>query len=237
MRVEPFSEGSFVHVIKRGARGMDIVLDQEDKELFVKSLFILNDNYSNENWRRETVELPLFTRPKHWPERDRLTDILLWTLMPNHFHILLREKKEGGVSKFMQRLCGSMSMNFNKKYNSKGSVFQGSYKGKVVDNDSYLRYLAFYIHIKNVLELYPGGLKKAVANFDDAWNWAIKYPFSGFSAYSIGAGSPIISDVDGLMTNIHNKNVYKQEAYEMLLVYVNKQEDTLPDRLRELILE
>ena len=236
MRVEPFSEGSFVHVIKRGCRGMDIVLDNSDKWQFMQSLFILNDNYTNENWRRETRDLPLFMRPTGWPKREPLTDILALILIPNHFHILLHEIKEGGISKFMQRLCGSMSMSFNTKYNNKGSIFQGSYKAKVVDKDSYLRYLVFYIHIKNALELYPGGLEVALVNFDNAWDWALKYPFSSLSNYIKEGQSPIIDDSDGLIASIHSQ-INKQEAYEMLRVYVNKREDMWSDRLRELTLE
>jgi len=236
MRVEPFSEGSFVHVIKRGSRGMDIVLDKSDKWQFAKSLYILNDSYTDENWRRDTADLPMFTRPADWPERNPLTDILAWTLMPNHFHILLHERKEGGISKFMQRLCGSMSMNFNTKYNSKGSIFQGSYKARVVDEDSYMRHLAFYIHIKNVLELYTGGLERALSDFDNAWDWALKYPFSGLSTYIKRVNSPIINDVDGLMENIHS-HINKQEAYEMLRAYIAKQDDVWSDRLQELTLE
>ena len=237
MRVEPFSEGSFVHVIKRGCRGMDIVLDNSDKWQFTKSLFVLNDSYRNENWHRETADLPLFIRPAHWPKREPLTDILAWVLMPNHFHILLHEKKEGGISKFMQRLCGSMSMSFNTKYKNKGSIFQGSYKAKAVDEDSYLRYLAFYIHVKNVLELYPGGLKKVLIDFNHAWDWALNYPFSGIAAYIKGTNSQIINDVDGLMTSIHSKTINKQESYEMLREYINKGKDIWSDRLQELTLE
>jgi len=215
---------------------MDIVLDDADKWQFMKSLFILNDTYSNENWHRETEDLPLFTRPASWPDREPLTDITAWTLMTNHFHILLHERKEGGISKFMQRLCGSMSMGFNMKYDSKGSIFQGSYKAKTIDNDSYLRYLAFYIHIKNVLELYPGGLEKVLIDFDNAWDWALKYPFSGLQTYMKQTNSPIINDKDGIMASIHSQ-INKQEAYEMLHAYNSKHEDIWSDRLKELTLE
>src|SRR3989344_1803889 len=91
----------------------------------------------------------------------------------------------------MQRLCGSMSMAFNTKYSEKGSLFQGSYKSRTVDTDEYFSYLAFYIQVKNVLELYPGGLTGAMRNFDDAWQWASQYPFSSFSSYVTDAISLI----------------------------------------------
>ena len=68
------------------------------------------------------------------------------------FHLLLEEIQTGGMSKFMQQLCGSMSANFNAKYKEKGSLFQGAYKGIVVDTDAYLRQLIPYIMVKNVLK-------------------------------------------------------------------------------------
>ncbi len=237
MRIEPYSIGSVIHVVKRGARGMDIVSDDADKWRFVKSLFILNDAYCNHDWHRETADLPLFQRPDHWPEKDPLTKILAWVLMPNHFHLLLQEKIEGGSAKFMQRLCGSMSLCFNLKYESSGSIFQGAYKSKTVDKDSYLRHLAFYIQVKNVLELYPGGLVAALKDFDKAWDWALKYPFSSLPAYVLGTGSPILEDSDGLITNIHEQALSKQDAYEILRAYLDSKLDARLDRLRELSLD
>lgn len=237
MRIEPYTTDSIIHVIKRGARGMDIMMDDADRWRFMKSLFILNDVYSNHDWHRETANMSLFERPKDWPERKSLTKILAWVLMSNHFHLLLQEKTEGGTAKFMQRLCGSMSLCFNLKYESKGSIFQGAYKAKTVDDDSYLRHLLFYIQVKNVLELYPGGLRVALDDFDKAWNWAINYQFSSLPSYVSSIKSPIIDDAEGLITSIHNQTLSKQDAYEMLEVYVNTKSDLWPGRIQELVLE
>jgi putative transposase len=90
--------------------------------------------------------------------------------MPNHFHLLLREKKIGGIGKFMQRLGGSITMGFNMKYKNQGSIFQAKYKPILVLNDSHLYHLVPYINVKNVMELYPeGGLNRAFSEFDNAW--------------------------------------------------------------------
>ena len=238
MRIEPYATNSVIHAVKRGARGMDIVVDDADKLRFMKSLFILNDVHHSPNWHRETANLKIFDRPSDWPERKTITRILAWVLMPNHFHLLLQEKVEGGTAKFMQRLCGSMSLCFNLKYESKGSIFQGAYKAKTVDDDSHLRHLAFYIQVKNVMELYPGGLVAALNNFDRAWDWALKYAFSSLPAYVLSTGSPILDDSDGLFTNIHEQALSKQDAYEMLKLYVDSKTETWVDpRLQELVIE
>mgnify|MGYP001574487654 CR=1 FL=1 len=234
MRVDPHTVDSIVHVVKRGARGMDIVRDYKDRQRFIESVFTLNDVFVDENWKRDIARLGPFERPVHWPEREPLVRILLWTLLPNHFHLLLQEVREGGIAKFMQKLCGSMSLSFNIKYCDQGNIFQGSYKGRLVDKDNYLRYLVFYISVKNVLELYPGGLVNATKDFDRAWDWAIKYPFSSLPNYINSVESPILDDSQGIITEIFGrKDQFKKEAHEMLLTYLSSR----PDEFEKIMLE
>lgn len=217
MRVEPFSVGSIVHVTKRGARGTDIVRDLSDKFNFVKTFFLLNDTYTDSYWHQSTANLPCFVRPDHWPEREPLVRILAWTLLSNHFHFLLQEVREGGTAKFMQRFGGSLSMCFNLKYKEKGSLFQGSYHARAVSEDAHLKYLVFYILVKNTLEMYPGGLSAALANFDDAWEWASRYDFSSFKDHVSGEPSPLIDDPEGLLSGVLGKgDESKQEMKELL---------------------
>ena len=224
MRIEPRDIGSITHVIKRGARGLPIVRDKFDRERFAKSLYYLNDSFFDQNWTINLKSRALFERPDYWPEQDSLVHILAWTLMPNHFHLLLEEIREGGIAKFMQRLCGSMSAAFNAKYSESRSIFQGPYKSRTVDDDAYLRYLAFYIQVKNVFELYPGGLEKAIHYFDEAWGWALQYPFSSFSNYVTDAHSSII-DTTFLTELFPEKKSFKAEAREMLALNLQHNND------------
>ena len=222
MRVEPFSVGSVIHVTKRGTRGTDVVRDLGDRNRFVKSLFLLNDTNIGPNWNRETVELSLFEWPEHWTEREPLVHILAWTLLSNHFHLLLQEIREGGTAKFMQRLCGSMSLCFNLKYKERGTIFQSAYHARTVSETSHMNYLVFYILVKNVLEMYPGGLTAAHNNFNDAWEWASHYQFSSFKDHILGAPSPIVDDHDGLLEDLLGKgNSSKQEMKELLALHMH----------------
>ncbi|MEK7086621.1 MAG: transposase [Patescibacteria group bacterium] len=222
MRVEPFTVGSVVHITKRGTRGTDIVRDFEDRHRFVKSLFLLNDTHMDSYWHQETADLPLFVRPEHWPEREPLVHILAWTLLSNHFHFLIQEIREGGTAKFMQRFGGSLSMCFNLKYKEKGSLFQSAYHARAVDETSHLNYLVFYILVKNVLEMYPGGLIAAYDDFDHAWEWAAQYRFSSFKDHISGVPSPIIDDTDGLLEGLLGKgDSSKQEMKELLSMYMS----------------
>lgn len=193
MRVEPFSIGSYIHAFKRGARGMPITNDQSDNWRFVRLLYYMNDEFLGENWNRSLSSSPtattkktgIFSRLPDWPKQKPLVEIAGYCLMPNHFHLILKEIKKDGMAKFMQKLGQSMSNHFNEKYKQKGSIFQGGYKGRTVEDDNYLRYLAVYVMVKNPFELYPkGSLEGATKDFDDAWNWAVDYPFCSLADYT-----------------------------------------------------
>ncbi|MFA6273212.1 MAG: transposase [Candidatus Paceibacterota bacterium] len=168
---------------------MPIVKDESDHWRFLKILRHLNDEYISERWEEELEEnvkrgAKIFDRPINWPKQKPLTSILSYTLMPNHFHILAKETINGGIAKFMQKLGNSMTGHFNLKYGEAGSIFQGSYKARTIQDDKYFRYLAVYIMVKNPMELYPGGLKNARDNFEDAFRWAINYPFCSLADYT-----------------------------------------------------
>lgn len=217
MRVQPYGVGSFMHVMKRGTRGLPITRDAFDQNRFARLLYFANEEYRDEYWERDTAELPLFERPQDWPERKTLVHILAWVLTPNHFHLLLEEIQIGGISKFMQQLCGSMSAHFNAKYEEKGSLFQGAYKGLVVDTDEYLKQLIPYIMVKNVFELYPAGYTKAIKEFDKAWRWGVEsYPFSSLPEYVLNREWPIIEKdfINDLFPTVKEFKFHAQEIME-----------------------
>ena len=198
---------------------MEIVRDIADWDRFPKLLFFLNDSFYDSNWKKAASIRNSFERPVEWPEREPLARILAWTLVSNHFHLLLEEISEGGVSKFMQRICGSMSAHANAKYHERGSLFQGAYRSRTVSEDSHFRYLAFYIQVKNVLELYPGGLKRALEQFDEAWEWAIQYKYSSLSTFVARTDSPI-TESELLRELYPDIKSFKKEAYELLVAHI-----------------
>src|SRR3989344_4623952 len=91
-----------------------------------------------------TKEVLVFER------RETLVDIGAFCLMPNHFHLLLREKEDGNISLFMKKLLTAYVMYFNKKYERTGSLFEGKFKSEPVREDNYLKYLFSYIHLNPI---------------------------------------------------------------------------------------
>ena len=193
-----------------------------------RAVFMLryfNDEYSSSNAFRELEEMwksdfhgakPLVW-PSQWPEHKPLVAILAFVLMKNHIHFLLKQLREGGITKFMRKLKTGMANSFNIKYNQVGSLFQGKYKGKLIEDDTYLMYLSVYIQVKNAFERYPeGGLNGALKNFDKAYDWAAQDLFTSLGDYAGKRNSPIIEkDVLGGMFSSPEK--YKEFAKQCML--------------------
>lgn len=74
-------------------------------------------------------------------------ELLAFSLMPNHIHLLVRQQNKDAIVKFMRRLTTSYVMYFNNKYNRVGPLFQNAYKAALVESDSYLMHLSRYIHL------------------------------------------------------------------------------------------
>lgn len=218
MRVEPYGIDSIVHVIKRGARGSQIVRDAADRRRFINLLWYANDEFRDLHWDERIAKLPMFDRPSDWPEKKPLVRVLGWVLMPNHFHLILREVRDDGMSKFMQKLCGSMATHFNAKYGERGSLFQGSYRSRTADihGEGYLRNLTVYVMVKNPFEMYSGGLKSAIDDFDKAYVWATTYQFCSLGDFLKNSRSPIIEK--DLMDNLfRGPGDFKKFSREFML--------------------
>lgn len=183
MRKEPFTVGDYVHVYNRGNRKMPIVYDENDKWRFLKSLRYFNDEFSPPNLfrqlqlLRESGKGQRFEWPSSWGPHRPLVKILAYCLMLNHFHLLLKEIATGGISKFMKKLGNGFTNYINIKYDEVGSLFQGSYKARTATDERGLQYFDAYIQVFNPFELYPGGMEKALKEFDKAFEFVLECPF------------------------------------------------------------
>lgn len=236
MKRDKITIDSFVHVYNRGNRKQPIVRDAKDRWHFLEMLYYFNDEFTAINpFRNLNRRLKLdfnqsFNWPLDWPERKPLVKILVFTLSENHFHLFLKEIQEGGITKFMRRLGTGMANYFNTKYQEVGSLFQGSYKLKIIDEEIYFKYLSVYIQVKNVFEMYPEGLQKALENFDKAYEWAVQYPYCSLADYAGKRNSPLI-DKDVLGELFSSPEEYK-EFSKQCLIRMN-----LDDKLGTLIFE
>lgn len=214
---ENFEIGSFVHIYNRGNRKQAIVRDGKDRWHFLQMLYYFNNEAHFANPFREAKEVlktnfhdQLFW-PSIWGERKPLVKIIAFALVENHYHFLLKEIREEGISSFMRRIGTGMAKYFNTRYQEVGGLFQGSYKAKTISEDVYLQYVSVYIQVKNIFTLYPGGLESALKEFDIAYDWATKYPYCSLGDYAGIRNSPII-DKDLLGEMFPTPEKYRQFA-------------------------
>ena len=218
MRKEPFSIGSYIHVVQRGTRGLPIVRDEADRFRFLLMLTHFNDSFTPLNWSRDLHDSRIrgtFERPPHWPERDAHVLLTAFGLVENHFHLLLQEIKDGGTARFMHRLGTGMAKKFNERYGEKGSLFQGSYCARTVDDDDYFRYVSAYIQVKNAFDAHPKGYDWARDNFDEAYEWASAYPYSSLGDYVGTFDRPIVDKK--FLTSLYNPSDYREFARDVIL--------------------
>ncbi len=166
MRSTVFSEGEYYHIYNRGTDKRKTFLKNADYKRFIVGMEIFNSSYRVTHAFRQLVEVS--PRPE-----DRLVNIVAYCLMPNHFHFLLRQVKEDGVSKFMQKLLTGYTMYFNKRYERTGVLFQGIFKSKHINTDRYLLHVSRYIHL-NPLEIEKrNNISRAdAARFLRAYRWS-----------------------------------------------------------------
>ncbi|OHA35030.1 MAG: hypothetical protein A2928_03985 [Candidatus Taylorbacteria bacterium RIFCSPLOWO2_01_FULL_45_15b] len=226
MRKEPYTIGNYVHVVKRGARGLSITRTMREKLRFLSLLYYLNDKQNREGWERDldSLNTPSFAWPKPWSSRVPLVKILAFCLMPNHFHLILKEIVEGGISDFIKKLSISMSMFHNNLHREKGSIFQGAYRSRTILDDNYLRYVAAYVMVKNPLELLDGGIVAAKQNFDEMYARSIQYNFASLKFYASDISS-VILDKDIYAEIFASPNDFKSCAKDMILGYENLDEE------------
>lgn len=129
-RQTQFFPFGYYHIFNRGSSGQDI--------------FRYTDDY-----------LKFLNKLEEYRERFQIS-VLCYSLLPDHFHLLVQQKHEYPISEFLQPLLVSYAMYFNRKYDNKGHVFQGPFKAKLVGEEENLTHLSRYIHLNPVSVLRLG---------------------------------------------------------------------------------
>jgi putative transposase len=130
-----FANQEVYHIIIRGIAGQKTFLEKKDYLRYLYSLREFNDEKTitiRDSSPMEVIPVKLSVEgfPKLIPTlanstkiKNSLVEILVFCLMPNHIHLLVRQRKTGGISLFLQKM-GGYSSYFNKKYQRFGSLFQ-----------------------------------------------------------------------------------------------------------------
>lgn len=190
-----FAPNNFYHIFSRGTEKRDIFLCDKDYERFIILLYLCNSKNPvsvRDHFRRGRTSAEIL-------QTDRgktLVDLGAYCLMPNHFHLLLREKIDNGITLFMKKLNTAYAMYFNVKNERDGNLFQGKFGAHHLDDNNYLKYIFAYIHLNPIKLIEPNWKEKGIKNFDRAKSFLESYFWSSYRNYITKGSNPILNMVE-----------------------------------------
>lgn len=211
MKKDNLVSGKIYHVFNRGVEKRSIFMDDRDHLRFIRGLLIFNDTKPILNFNQKFESIYKFNKDK-----ENLVDILAFCLMPNHFHLLLRQKVDDGISKFISKVSIGYANYFNLKYERVGSLFQGNFKSVLINSESQFIHIPYYIHLNPLDLVFPDWRKKGIGKpkqameFLDSYRWSSHPDYIGrLSFYSLLEMNPLKEIF------ISTKN-YKKDIYEFI---------------------
>lgn len=192
-----FANNHFYHVFNRGVEKRMTFMDKRDYGRFTESLnyYRVKDQNVRFSFRGRTLD-----HKSNESALSLLAEIVCYCLMPNHFHLLLRQVTDNGITKFISKLSNSYTKYFNTKHRRVGPLFQGSFKAVRIESDEQLVHVSRYIHLNPLIDFITKDLKK--------------YPYSSYLEY-LGLKS-------GFCHKKYTMNNFTPESYEK---FVLDQED------------
>jgi putative transposase len=142
---------------------------------------------------------------------ERLVDVLCYSVMPDHYHLLLRERKKSGISNFIRKGNISIAKYINIKNNRLGPIFESRFKAKHIDSNEYLLHLSLYIHL-NPLDILAGKewRKGKLKDWSSKKKRLLNYPWSSIKAFlDNDYQDPIISGTKIILGQFRNKKNYE----------------------------
>mgnify|MGYP001581037561 len=181
LRREPLVTDEVYHIYNRGSHKADIFKSNADRERFLRLLYVCNGTAPV-----VSRDIPI-GRSYVFERGERLVDIGAYCLMSNHFHLMIRERAENGITVFMKKVATAYSMHFNAKYEHSGTLFQGRFKSRLVDNEAYLNWLFSYIHLNPVKVIDPRWKETGITDEGGAEKYIERYKYSSYHDYFVGS--------------------------------------------------
>ncbi len=180
-----FSIGEYYHLYNRGTEKRTIFLDNADIRRFLHLLYLCNDTapVHMSAIQGSTLNGKKAVSALDQPRSKPTVAIGAYCLMPNHFHLLVKEIAENGISTFMHKISTAYTMYFNKRYERTGSLFQGRFRSSHALSDEYLKYLFAYIHLNPVKLVQPDWKETGIKNRKKTERFLKDYHQSSYQDY------------------------------------------------------
>lgn len=167
------------HLLNRGVEKRDIFLDDGDRIRFVHDLWEFNTSQPANNTTRRMNDIVSRS------SSERLVEIHGWCLMNNHYHLLVSETRDGGVTQFIRKLNIGYAKFFNEKYKRTGFLFQGRTKKIPIQRDAHFQHILHYIHLNplDFLSTASSWRQQKITNSKEALEYLDTYRWSSYLDY------------------------------------------------------
>lgn len=231
-----FQKGLIYHITSRGVDGRKIFLTPKDYSRFILALEFYNSKEETSLWdmffhsvkkekEKKPVNEEVFSKKIRVKinkermqngKREKIVHFLAFSLMPNHFHLVLREIEEGGIISFMRKM-GGYSVYFNKQYKRTGALFQSRYHSSLVEGDDGLISTLNYVHT-NPVELWePEWREGRVKNYKKTLKNLYSYKYSSLLDYVGKRNYPSVTSRGFFLDSFGGTSSYKKSVENWIL--------------------
>lgn len=211
MRKDQLISDNIYHVYNRGVEKRSLFINDRDYERFIDDLIMFNDIKPVTNAKQRIKDIKVGDY-----KRKPLVDILTFCLMPNHYHLLLRQLTDDGIVKFMRKLGDGYVKYFNLKHERVGTLFQGKFKSVLIDNESQFMYIPFYIHLNPLDLVVKDWREKGIGDSKKAINFLSNYKWSSHSGYVGKSDFSLVLQNDFLNNQFDNLFQYKKNFSDFI---------------------
>ncbi len=216
LRKEKFCQKEYYHIYSRALLNNPVFNDKNNARRLKQAFLLANSTNSGEAFQflRNNKNVSLKEITKILRNGDKLADILCYVIMPDHYHLLLRELKNNGIINFIRKCNTSIAKYINIKNNRLGPLFESRFKSKHINTNAYLLHLSLYIHL-NPLDIISGKewRENKLKNWNSEKKKLFNYPWSSLKFYlETNYEDPIISG-----TEIITKQFSDKKDYEIFL--------------------
>lgn len=156
LRTTPLVNKEYYHIYNRGVAHQPTYTFKKDYERFLLSLSYYRFNDHPFKLSR-LLQIPKFERDQIVAElettNNKAVNIIAYCLMPNHFHLLIQQLTDGGISKYIKQITNSYTRYFNTKYERVGPLYQGAFKAVHIGTDEQLIHVSRYIHLNPLVSV------------------------------------------------------------------------------------
>lgn len=154
MRKVPLVTGEIYHIFNRGVDKRTTFEDLDDIERFIKSVEAFNTPVAIGSiyeyfYEKKHPSANFGHRMSKKVKDERLVEIIAYCVNPNHYHLLLRQIKDHGIEKLMQKVGNGYTKYFNNKYQRSGALFQGKFKSVHIEDNTQLLHVSAYVNLNN----------------------------------------------------------------------------------------